>query len=170
MQDDNPVHLTDLEISPGKGDAQVAVVPVRVDRSGQFSADFLGEHFESDGLWRLKNQLTDAAVAARFEVPFVSQGGRKGVIRGYHAGNRDFLVTWEDGEKGTLNTFSRVWRPGEVSDERVERIRQLKERIDRHQRELQDAQDAPHKAEDLFAEAFGDDITRSDRHKQEAGA
>jgi hypothetical protein len=165
------MHLTEVRINPSRRYATADDpsfgfdVQVGVDEAGSFSAEFLGETYHADSLSELKRHLLDAALSARYEVPFVSQGGRRGVIRGWHAGTRDFLITWEGGHKDKLSSYQRVWKPEEISDETIARIEQLGLEIAERQQELAELQKPPHKVDDLFTEVFGEDITDHTRRQ-----
>lgn len=143
-------------------------VAVEVDEDGEFSAQFLGDSYKADSLLRLLRVLRDAVRAARFTVPFVSLAGRPGVMRGYHAANRDLLVTWNDGDKGRLATHERVFRPGAVGQDELDEITALERVIVQARERVQEIQARGERASDLFNEAFGEDITDPRRTRVEA--
>lgn len=136
-----------------------------VNEHGVFSATFQGEFFSAESLDRLHYQLRDALMAARVEVPFVSPSGRKGVMRGYHGGTRELLVTWEDGEKGRFHPTSHVFR-ATVPQEKIDRLRVLHEQAEKASREIREITRGDGGLEiavEIFNEVFGSDVTKQEQ-------
>lgn len=158
------MHLTTLSLQ--ERELEGVTFEVNVTGLGKFEADFEGEHFQADTLLTLRRQLRDAVMASRHEVPFVSESGRRGVIRGYHAGNRDLLVTWDNGDKDRLNPRTLVFR-GDVGAAIVSELQALTAQIavaERRQRTLM--KENTHTAASVFAPAFGIDVTNHQAMKE----
>lgn len=151
------MHLTNIDVR-GKS------VPVDVSESGVFTATFADETFEAGSLAQLHNNLVDALIASRADVPFVSKSGRRGRMRGFHAGNYDVLVTWEDGTKGRMPPSERVFRADEIEEETVEELRRLQKQRGEVTDQIQQIQArARTEGRTLLAEALGEDVADSRR-------
>jgi hypothetical protein len=150
---------------PGEDSDDSSAVPVDVyvRPNGEFTATVDDEEFTGDTLRRLIHHVTDALVASRFEVAFVTDTGRRGVLRGYHGGTREFLVTWQDGTKGRIRTYERVFRAEEVTEDQIEELRSLAAERRRIEERVREIRRGMSEAAAVFSEVFGEDITR--RHE-----
>jgi hypothetical protein len=82
-----------------------------VEPDGTFVVEAFGEEFRGDSLDNVREQVYQAALAMRHEVPFVRTDLHRGVIRGWHAGRDVLLVTYE--ERGLPDRVpARHARPG----------------------------------------------------------
>jgi len=156
--------LTHVNIAPTRD--QEILVPVEVDEQGTFSASWDGEMFAANRLEALAYQLRELALSRRTQMPFVGSGGTRGVIRGYHAGNRDLLVTWEGGEKGRFSGHTKVFRPESISDEEIAEIKRLEREIEEKSKRLKEIRTKTENADDLYNEALGFEITSWEREKE----
>ena len=164
------MHLTTFEVEVRRyheGAAHKSLTAeIDVHEDGSFSAEFLGEHFSSPQLSTLKGQLRDALIGSRAEVPFVTMEGRRGVMRGWHAGNYDILVTWEDGSKGKLGTYADVYPSLDESE--LEELRELIHQAKVAQDQLAtfeaDRRERKERASELLAEAIGEDLSDRSRN------
>jgi hypothetical protein len=135
-------------------------IPVGVSDEGLFVAELDGEEYESGTFRGLKWMLEKAMLARRFEVLFVSVWGRKGVMRGYHAGNHDVLVTWSDGTKDRISQHDKVFAADEVSDEDIAEIQSLLEQTKAIDLKIAAFHErATHKSADLLSREVGTDLT-----------
>lgn len=143
-------------------------VEIQVSEDGQFHAEFLGDHFQSQQLSLLKAQLRDRLLSSRVEVPFISMEGRKGVMRGWHAGNHDILVTWEDGTKGKLGTYADVYPELDESElsELSDMLLAAKTIQDSLATFEADRQERKKRASDLLAQAVGEDLSDYRRNQE----
>lgn len=158
------MYLTDLTINV-KGDEFTFAVEVTED--GTFTTDYQGDVVNDERLDSLRRSLQDVVLASRAEVPFVTATGRAGIIRGYHAGQRALLVTWSNGEKGTLNTHAQVYR--ELSDEQVAEVKAAAQQFGDAQARVETARDAlgdGERASTLLSGALGEDITLPEHRRQ----
>jgi hypothetical protein len=125
---------------------------VRVSDDGHFLADHEEEQYRSDTLSGLRANLAKAMEADRRKnpVPFVdATTGRRGAIRGKHATRRVLLVTWDDGEKDDITTYTRLF-PADVDQEIIDEIVTLTGEIqERHERLAELRRDAV-QADDLM--------------------
>jgi hypothetical protein len=153
------LHLTDIEV-------QGVTIAVTVDEKGKFIAAFNDTVFENDRLDSLRFQLRDAVKAARVEVPFVIESGRRGIIRGYHGGKRAVLVTWASGAKGDLPTYYPVFKPETLSDEEIEELRQMQEQEEQIKARRAEINQKHLDADDLLSEVLGEDLTDHRREKE----
>lgn len=140
-------------------DPSRVTVPVEVTRTGEFVARIGDDVYSNERLEGLKFNLKEGLHATRVDVPFVSYDGRRGVIRGYHSGTREALVTWEDGTKDKVAAYTRVWRPDEVSDEAVEEIERLRSTREQADRRLNELQVGGRKITEVLTEAIGSTIS-----------
>lgn len=153
------MHLTNLDVR-GK------TVPVDVSESGEFTATFVDETFSAGSLRQLRDHLTDALIASRAEVPFVSRAGRRGTMRGFHAGNYDVLVTWADGTKDRMSPSDRVFRPDEIDEQTLEELVRLQALRGSTVEQIQAIQaSARTEARLLLAEALGEDVVNPRRER-----
>lgn len=151
------MHLTNINVH-GKS------VAVDINESGQFTATMAGETFETGSLSQLRDHLTDALIASRAEVPFVSKTGRRGTMRGFHAGNYDVLVTWVDGTKDRMSPSERVFRPEDIDEETLQELVRLQKLRGETAAKIQDIQaQAKTEPRAMLAEALGEDVTVSRR-------
>ena len=97
--------------------------PVQLTPSGMFVAEIAGETETSETLGGLRSMLSKVIRGTRLEVGFVTGDGDEGVVRGLHASQHKLLVTWKDGEKGTLDTFEHVFPAGELSEQELVDLR-----------------------------------------------
>lgn len=140
-------------------------VEYQLDREN-FVAEFGGETFTAETLASLRRHLKDYAVSYRTEAPFVSAFGRRGVMRGWHAGNHDILVTWDDDQKGRLSPHERVWTPEGISDAEVAEIQAIREQQEQLGVRLAELQEGREEARVIFARAVGEDLTASGRGRE----
>jgi hypothetical protein len=161
MEQNEKHHLTDITVRD-------VTVPVSISINGTFSTTLSGEEYEASGLNALRKMIDDAIITSRHEVPFITTSGSRGIMRGWHAGQSKFLVTWANGEKGTLDEHKRVWRSGEVSDEHLAEMRGTREQIEAAKARLDELDTATTRAGDLFAEVFGEDVTDPRRGREAA--
>ena len=154
------MHLTDIEVLG-------TTVAVDVDDKGVFRASVNPElEFEADGLDRLKRVIRDSVIATRVEVPFVNDAGTRGVMRGFHAANRDILVTWEDGEKGRITPYTRVL-PADTDEATIEELRRLEQATREVQARLKELREPGRQAEEVFTEGLGENIFDRDRLRRD---
>jgi hypothetical protein len=135
---------------------------IYVDETGKFRAEFAGELYEADTFVGLTRHLRTAVVAARYEVPFVDFHGYRGVIRGYHAGLRDILVTWENGKKESISTHHRA---SQLDETEQSKLRSLLDEIERLQERVDEITADFVSVEDLLNEAAKVNLT--DKHRSE---
>ena len=116
-------------------------------------------------------------LTARTEVPFVTQAGRRGVIRGYHGGKRAVLLTWAGGSKADMSPYERVFAPEAISEEEIEELRRLHEQAEQIKERRKEIEAKATSASDLLAEQLGEDLTdhpsvreRKRQEQQEANA
>jgi hypothetical protein len=132
---------------------------VDVSEDGKFSATLKDDVYDADDLDHLRRILDDAVVASRLSVPFVSEYGRRGVMRGYHAGNRDVLVTWDDdGSKSSISQHNKVFSEN-FDPDLIDELQSLGRVIDQAQDRIQEIMSGAVKASTLFSEAFGEDLS-----------
>jgi hypothetical protein len=144
------MHLTDIEVL-GRD------VPVDVDEDGTFRVSLNPElQFEADTLDRLTRVVRDSVLAERAEAPFVNDAGTRGVMRGWHAGNRDILVTWEGGEKDRISPHTRVFPT--LDDETIEEIRALERTVRAAQNRLAELREPGVAAQDVFVKQLAEDV------------
>jgi len=166
------MHLTTFEVEVRRyheGAAHKSLTAeIDVHEDGSFSAEFLGEHFSSPQLSTLKGQLRDALIGSRAEVPFVTMEGRRGVMRGWHAGNYDILVTWEDGSKGKLGTYADVYPSLDASEleELQTNLMAVKTLQDGMATFEADRKERIARASDLLAQAVGEDLSDYRRNQE----
>lgn len=99
---------------------------VEVTPDGRFVTGFNGESYEANQLSTLKWELKNAITLTRLEVPFMTSAGQAGgIIRGYHAGRKEVLVTWPSGVKGSVSTYHPVYRVGELSEQEAQELQAL---------------------------------------------
>ena len=103
----------------GYPELEVKLDPV----SGTFSTQLGDIELAEDSLRSLLGVASKTMEGHRLNAPMIGLDGRRGVIRGFHAGNHDALVTWEDGSKGRLSGHDYILSPKAVSDERLAEIR-----------------------------------------------
>jgi hypothetical protein len=145
---------------------QGVMVTARVNDDGKFVATFRDEEYVSDTLSGLTAQLRNGVKAARVEIPFVSARGRRGIIRGYHASNRDVLITWEDGRKSKLGQRDRVFPADVVSDEQIAEIRQIDEQMDALKARLIELQSGLIEVEKVLNDELNENVTGEWRYEQ----
>ena len=145
---------------------QGVMVTARVNDDGKFVATFRDEEYVSDTLSGLTAQLRNGVKAARVEIPFVSARGRRGIIRGYHASNRDVLITWEDGRKSKLGQRDRVFPADVVSDEQIAEIRQIDEQMDALKARLIELQAGLIEVEKVLNDELNENVTGEWRYEQ----
>ena len=165
------MHLTDVKVEgQPSGHAKTGevgvTIPIHVTEKGKFEASFDGETYDSDNLSSLEYQLRDAVRAARVEVPFVIETGRRGVIRGYHGGKRAVLVTWDSGAKGDLPTYHPVFKEGALTDEEIEELRRLHEQADQIKARIAEIKEKHVDANELLSEKLGEDLTDYSRERK----
>jgi hypothetical protein len=140
---------------------------IEVSTDGKFSTTFKGDEYEEDNLARLTRKLSDVVRTSKLEVPFVSDKGRSGIMRGWHATKRELLVTWDDGTKARLDTYARVFRPEDVTTAMIAEIQGLLVQARSVQERLNELQEGAVRAEDMFNEAFGEDLRNWKRYGSE---
>jgi hypothetical protein len=131
---------------------------VDVDEQGKFSTTLKDEVYESESLDRLKRLLDDAVVGSRLEVPFISLSGTRGVMRGYHASNRDILVTWHNGTKGRFSQTTKVFSEN-LDPDLLEELQTLRRVVEQANERIEEITAGAIKADALFSEAFGEDLS-----------
>jgi hypothetical protein len=154
------VRLTTLEV-------EGVEIEVSVTENGKFEATFKDETYDATEMRVLGSHLKDAVLSSRVEVPFVTADGRRGVMRGWHAGNRDILVTWADGTKDRIRQYEPVFRPENIDDERIDAIENVQAEQERLKARLRELQSGTEKADDILNEAVGEEITAFRRHREE---
>jgi hypothetical protein len=125
---------------------------------GKFVTTLDGEPHENDRLDGLKYELRDSLLARRVEVPFVSLKGTPGTMRGFHAGNKDVLVTWEDGTKARVSHYANVYRDGVLSEAEVQELRDIERQLDELRARREELEPKTEKAGDILNEAVGEGI------------
>jgi hypothetical protein len=155
------VHLTDYTSKHGG-----PTVPIYVTTEGRFVAT-IGEveldhpHFDS-----VKRQIDDTVYGHRIDVPFVDRNGRRGTLRGFHASQRKVLVTWENGNKDSLDSYSEVFRPENISDEQIDAIRAAIRQITEAHAQLETLREGTERVNELLAEKIGDDLFEYNRDRK----
>jgi len=139
------------------------VVPAFNVETAKFVADIGDERLESDSLDQLQRLVRDTLIGARVEVPFVSRRGRRGVMRGFHAGNRDILVTYDDGDKDRFDSHAQVFTvdtPRELIDAIVDRDAQILALADERDKLIAEAYKGGslRRSGEFFMEALGEDL------------
>lgn len=151
-------------VRPAGNDGATVDVEVGLTADGYFRVVYDGEDYEAESLDQLLRQLRETMVASRHEIPFRTMEGSKGVIRGLHGGHRHLLVTWEGGAKGQIDTYTRVFRDGELSDEDAAELERLRDEIARlRTRQEEISGRAKVRAETLLVEALGVESIRDIR-------
>ena len=138
---------------------------ITVSPAGEFHGEYQGDDYMASSLSDLTRRLAVAIASSRTEVPFISQRGRHGVLRGYHAGNHDVLVTWSNGDKDRLSPHEKVFVPGEVTEAELEQMENLRRVVQQANDAIRDIEaKAEHRAAELLSEALGvPDVTRMGR-------
>lgn len=139
-------------------------LPLALDDDHQFVTEFMGETYTFDSIRLLEWQMQDVIRSAKLKVPFVKvDTGRAGHIRGWHATQDEFLVTWDNGEKGRLRSYEKVVAPTEFPEPDRELLRSklaereaAKIRFDAEVKAL--TPEGGVQAKDLFNERFGEII------------
>jgi len=159
---DAPVVIATISYTSKHGGHPLAI---EVTDEGRFLATVGEVEVDADTLDGAKRQIDDTVYGYRVEVPFVDAAtGRRGVLRGFHAGQRKLLVTWQDGSKDTIDPYRMIF-PGEaVTDEQAARIVALVEQMTEARRLHVAAQEGSVKAQTLLAEKIGEDLFDFRRH------
>lgn len=144
-------------------------VPVTVDDDGKFHATVGDAHLTSETLATLKNQIKDSIIGSRLEIPFVFATGRRGVMRGFHAANKDILVTWSDGTKARLSGREPVFLDDEIDDATVEEILRLEDEITVAKERLGEIRSGARSAKSVVVEKLGEDLFAYRRQSAEVG-
>jgi len=152
------MHLFDMKLTPANS-GKTFIVPIQVDETGRFFTEHDGEVYEAEQLNYLRNHIMDAITSSRKEVPFVDEYGRRGVIRGWHKGNRDMLITYANGTKDRKSGYVYVWRPDEITEEKIEHIKTLRSEIETREQELKELLSGRSEMDDLLSEAVGVDFS-----------
>jgi hypothetical protein len=133
-------------------------VDVDAGDDGYWYADVVDEEFNAPSLDALERMLTTYGRTYELEVPFVSANGRQGVMRGFHASSREILVTWNDGKKGRLGQYDRVFPVGELDETEVALMLVALEEIEQRHNELGRLRERSIMASALYTEEVGDDL------------
>jgi hypothetical protein len=133
-------------------------LPAWVTSDGMFHATVDGQDLEAETLDRLNRIVRDTVVAAKVEVPFVALSGIRGTIRGYHGGNYDLLVTYEDGHKDRLRGHAKMFRPGDVTDAELAELKALRATVRETQAEIAKIEAKCVDAGVLLNEALGEEL------------
>lgn len=134
-------------------------IPVNVTDEGVFTATLDDQEVVGDSIREIERRCHNAIMASKIEVPFVTQNGHRGVMRGFHASQSKVLVTWANGDKGGIENHEKVWPADKIDQARIDDIKatliaiaQLRERLDTLR-----GDDAV-KVEHLFADAVGEEL------------
>jgi len=139
-------------------------VEVELDRDGfdgaLFSTTVNGDEINSPTLNGLRRMLKDMIIASRIEVPYTDAYGTRGVMRGIHAGNRDILVTYSNGEKGRISGYERVYLEADAAavDQARAEVRAAEQQLADANAHLKEALGPALDASDAFAAALGVDL------------
>jgi hypothetical protein len=136
-----------------------------IDDEGKFSVTLDDEIYEADSLNGLRGQLRDAIIARRMEVPFITTEGDRGVMRGFHAGNRDVLVTWESGSKGRLSPHIIVFRDGEITDEEIEELKTIQRQGEELRARKVAISEKAKRTSEILEDAVGENLLAWGRHR-----
>lgn len=134
--------------------------PVHVNDVGVFSTQIAGEDFAAWELSGLKGQAHTFLFSAQKQVPFVhAASGSRGTIRAVHKTTRDLLVTWANGSKGKLDTYTKVL-PGDTPDHVRQTIIDADKALEAAKLRYADVQRnvGGVSAEDFFTKAVGADL------------
>ena len=146
---------------------------VDVSEEGIFSATLHGETYEADTLAKLKNDLAAGVRSSKGEVPFIDvSDGDRGVIRGYHQGQRKILVTWENGQKASVSTYLNVVSEDGLTEDEIAEIKALNASIKAERARLSELAEGSVQIEDFLNDHYRANVTDSYRwerdHPQEA--
>lgn len=147
------MHLTTLTV-------EGVEVEIDVNEKGIFSAKLGGEELADEAIDRLERQIKAMIIARRIELPFTNANGNRGVMRGYHAGNHDILITWANGETGRLSDYETVYLNADevtIASARVE-IKNAAEALKSAKDKLHEALGEGQRANEVFNEALGVDL------------
>lgn len=139
-------------------------VQIEVTDTGQFRATVGEVELEADYLDRVRRQIDDTVYGHRIEVPFVNLNGYHGTMRGFHAAQRKVLVTWDDGDKDSLDSYEKVYRGGILTDAEVDSIKSIRAEIAKLQAERKAIEAKAESAQVVLADAIGEDLFDHRRH------
>lgn len=140
-------------------------VPIEVLNDGTFRAQIGEVELHADYLDRVRRQIDDTIFGHRIEVPFVNPNGVRGVMRGFHAGTKEVLVTWEDGTKGKLSGYGReVFAEGTLTDDEIAELRGLVQQVLDANAQIKAIQTKLTDSKALLAEQISEDLFDHRRH------
>jgi hypothetical protein len=119
-----------------------------------------GEDFADFTLEGVTNLLHNYLRGSQKTVRFVRvSDGRRGVMRAFHKSSRDLLVTWDNGQKGKIDTYANVL-PGDTTDEVIAEIKAANAKLDEARDEYNRVthRDDMLDAQDLFTQTIGQDV------------
>jgi len=152
MSDVTRVKVTEID------DPVIGPIDVYAGDDGHWYASVGDLHLNEISFDSLRRNISTAVKTHKVEVPFVSAFGRKGVMRALHASTGQILVTWDDGKKGRLDRYTRVFPDGSIDEGDLGLLKLAIDEREQADARIVEYQKLTVQAKDLYASEVAEDL------------